>query len=83
MNKIVLTGHLGRDADLKYLSEGRNVTKFTLAVNKNYKREGDIPTWFNCELWGREKAFKLRNKRKSSISCWGNENRSLRKRRTS
>lgn len=55
MNKLVLTGRLGRDAELKYLDTGRNVTKFTLAVDKNYKREGDVPTWFNCELWGREK----------------------------
>lgn len=55
MNKLVLTGRLGRDAELKYLETGKNVTKFTLAVNKNFKREGDVPTWFNCELWGKEK----------------------------
>lgn len=55
MNKLVLTGRLGRDAELKYLETGKNVTKFTLAVNKNFKREGDVPTWFNCELWNREK----------------------------
>lgn len=67
MNKIVLTGHLGRDAELKYLPEGRNVTKFTLAVNKNYKREGDVPTWFNCEVWNKEKLSNYLTKGKAVL----------------
>lgn len=67
MNKIVLTGHLGRDAELKYYGEGRNVTKFTLAVNKNFKREGDVPTWFNCELWNREKLSNYLTKGKAVL----------------
>lgn len=67
MNKLVLTGRLGCDAELKYLETGRNVTKFTLAVNKNYKREGDVPTWFNCELWGREKLSNYLTKGKAVL----------------
>ena len=67
MNKIVLTGHLGRDAELKYYGENKNVTKFTLAVNKNFKREGDIPTWFNCELWNREKLSNYLTKGKAVL----------------
>ena len=54
MNKIILTGHLGRDAELKYLDSGKNVTKFSIAVEKNYKREGDAPTWVNCQKWNAE-----------------------------
>ena len=67
MNKLVLTGRLGRDAELKYLETGKNVTKFTLAVDKNYKREGDVPTWFNCELWGREKLSNYLTKGKAVL----------------
>lgn len=54
MNKIILTGRLGHDAELKYLDSGKNVTKFSIAVEKNYKREGDAPTWVNCQKWNAE-----------------------------
>lgn len=55
MNKLVLTGRLGRDAELKYFNENKNVINFTLAVNKNYKREGDVPNWIPCRIWDRDK----------------------------
>lgn len=51
-NKIILIGRLTREVDLKYLSSGTAVAKFTLAVDrrpgKNGEKEADfidIVTW--------------------------------------
>ena len=43
MNKVILMGRLTKDAETRY-TQGNNptaVTRYTLAVNRSYKREGD------------------------------------------
>lgn len=55
MNRIVLTGRLGKDAELKYFGENKSVTTFVMAVDKNYKKEGDAPNWIPCKIWNRDK----------------------------
>ncbi|TBX17479.1 single-stranded DNA-binding protein [Clostridium perfringens] len=40
MNKVVLVGRLTKDPELKFTAnKGTAVTKFTLAVNRDYKKE--------------------------------------------
>jgi single-strand DNA-binding protein len=39
MNKCTVMGHLGRDAELRYLPSGKAVANFTLAVSKKWKDE--------------------------------------------
>lgn len=39
MNKVVLVGRLTRDPEVKY-SNNTAVTRFTLAINRNYKKDG-------------------------------------------
>ena len=36
MNKIIVTGALGRDAELKSLPSGKNVLEFSVAVNSGF-----------------------------------------------
>lgn len=47
LNKVVLIGRLTKEPDLRYTTSGVPVTKFTLAVNRNYtnqqgEREADF-----------------------------------------
>jgi single-strand DNA-binding protein len=55
MNKVVLIGRSTKDAELRYTQTGKQVTTFTLAVDRDYKnaqgeREADfIP----CVAWGK------------------------------
>lgn len=52
MNMITLTGNIGR-SEMKELNDGTKVLKFTLAVDKNFKRgKKDIVYWFNCSVFG-------------------------------
>ena len=47
LNKVVLIGRLIKDPDLRYTTSGVPVTRFTLAVNRNYKNQaGEYDTDF-------------------------------------
>ncbi len=48
---IVLTGHLGRDAEVKFLPNSTPVTRFTLAVSTGI---GDkkVTTWYKASAFG-------------------------------
>lgn len=39
MNKVILIGRLTADPELRYSSSNRAYTRFTLAVNRDYKKE--------------------------------------------
>lgn len=57
MNKVILVGRLCQDPEVKYVGEKNiAVTKFTLAVNRNYKNsQGELDTDFiNCEMWNKQ-----------------------------
>ena len=50
MNKIIITGGLGRDSELKQVGD-KSVLEFSVAVNSGYKKE-DPPSWWRCTIWG-------------------------------
>lgn len=55
LNQITLAGNLGGDLEVKTLEGGRQVGRFRLAVNTQWKgadgqRQGRTD-WFNCVLW--------------------------------
>lgn len=56
LNKILLIGNVGRDAELTYLPSGRPKLFFTLATNQNYKdKEGQWQKdtcWHRVVMWG-------------------------------
>ncbi len=37
VNKVILLGHLGRDAETKFTPGGAAVTKFSVATNRRWK----------------------------------------------
>ena len=62
LNKVMLIGNAGRDAELRYLASGTAQAQFSLAVNRNYRGpDGDWKEeteWFNVVAW-RELAERL------------------------
>ena len=60
MNKVILMGRLVRDPDIRY-SNGENATavaRFTLAVDRRFKRDGEQNTDFiSCISFGKSAEF--------------------------
>ena len=60
MNKVILMGRLTRDPDVRY-SQGENATavaRFTLAVDRRFRRDGDQSADFiGCVAFGRQAEF--------------------------
>lgn len=60
MNKVILMGRLTRDPEMRY-SGGENstaVARYTLAVDRRYKREGEAGADFiSCVAFGRSAEF--------------------------
>ncbi|MCF0121763.1 MAG: single-stranded DNA-binding protein [Lachnospiraceae bacterium] len=60
MNKVILMGRLTRDPDIRY-STGENstaVARYTLAVDRRFRRDGDQSADFiNCVVFGRSAEF--------------------------
>jgi single-strand DNA-binding protein len=59
VNKVILIGHLGRDAETKFTPSGVAVTKFSVATNRRWKDQqtGDWKEetdWANVVLWRQE-----------------------------
>ncbi|MDZ7728900.1 MAG: single-stranded DNA-binding protein [Dehalococcoidia bacterium] len=56
LNKVMLIGNTGRDAEMRYLSTGTAKTDFSLAVNQRRRNASgeweDQPEWFNVVLFG-------------------------------
>ena len=59
MNKLIITGRLCRDPEVKAIGENNMVAKFTVAVNRNYKdKDGNKPADFiPCEAFGKTAEF--------------------------
>lgn len=60
MNKVILMGRLTRDPEVRY-SQGANATavaKYTLAVDRRFKKEGEQAADFiNCITFGKNAEF--------------------------
>lgn len=59
VNKVILIGHLGRDAETRYTPAGVPVTRFTLATNRRVKDPNtgewkDETDWHNVAVWRQE-----------------------------
>ena len=54
-NLAQIEGNLGQDPTYTKLSSGKEVTRFSVAVNKQWKKNGEKKTavdWFKVEAWG-------------------------------
>lgn len=58
MNSVQLVGRLTRDPDVKYSDGGSTVARFTLAVDRRFKREGgDSADFISCVAFGKTAEF--------------------------
>lgn len=60
LNKVILIGHIGRDAETTFTPSGTAVTKFSLATSRNWKDKQsgewkEETDWHNIVLWQQEK----------------------------
>lgn len=59
MQKVIVVGNLGKDAEVKSFDSGMSVVNFSVgATERGYtKADGtqvpDHTEWFNCSLWGK------------------------------
>lgn len=57
MNKVILVGRLTRDPEIRAAGT-TTVGKFTLAVDRRFKREGEPDAdFFNCTAFGKQAEF--------------------------
>jgi len=59
VNKVILIGHLGRDAETRFTPAGVAVTKFSVATNRRWKDQQtgewkEETDWANVVLWRQE-----------------------------
>ena len=59
VNKVILVGHLGKDAETKFTPAGVAVTKFSVATNRRWKDQQsgewkEETDWANVVLWRQE-----------------------------
>jgi single-strand DNA-binding protein len=59
VNKVILVGHLGRDAETRFTPAGVAVTKFSVATNRRWKDQQtgewkEETDWSNVVLWRQE-----------------------------
>ena len=59
VNKVILVGHLGKDAETKFTPAGVAVTNFTLATNRRWKDQQsgewkEETDWHRVVLWRSE-----------------------------
>jgi single-strand DNA-binding protein len=69
VNKVILIGHLGKDAETKFTPSGISISKFTLATNRRTKDQQsgewkDVTDWHNIAMWRTENvaSFLLKGK---------------------
>jgi len=60
VNKVILIGNLGRDAETKFTPSGAAVTRFAIATTRSWKDQQtnewkEETNWTNVVLWRQEK----------------------------
>ena len=59
LNKVILMGRLTRDIELRSTPQGTSTCSFSLAVNRNFVREGEErkADFINCVAWRQTAEF--------------------------
>lgn len=53
LNRVALVGRLTKDPELRRTSNGKAVTSFNLAVERNFKSDDQEADFINCVCWGK------------------------------
>lgn len=57
MNKVILMGRLTKDPEI-YATANSSIAKYSIAVDRKFKREGDADAdFFNCVSFGKQASF--------------------------
>ncbi len=56
LNKVMLIGNLGGDAETRFVNENFSVTEFNLATTRSYKKNDE---WINETTWHKVVAYNL------------------------
>lgn len=59
VNKVILLGHLGKDAEARFTPKGTQVASFSIATSRRWKDQAtdqwkEETDWHNCILWRSE-----------------------------
>jgi single-strand DNA-binding protein len=65
LNKVMLIGNLGRDAETRFTTNNLSVTNFTLATSNSYK--GKDGNWVNETTWHNIVSFNLSDYMKENL----------------
>ena len=58
MNKIILMGRLTKDPEITSTASGTTIARFSIAVDRRFKREGDPEAdFFSCNAFGKTAEF--------------------------
>ncbi len=52
LNKVMIIGNVGRDAEMRFSPQGKAVVSFSVAVNSKYS-EKETTEWFNIIAWNK------------------------------
>ena len=54
MNKIILTGRIANDLELKATTTGKSICEFRIATNRPVTRDGEkVADFINCRVWNK------------------------------
>lgn len=54
MNKVILTGRIANDLELKATTTGKSICEFRIATNRPVNRDGErIADFINCRVWNK------------------------------
>ena len=69
INNVCLVGRLTHKADLKFTTNGKNYTQFSLAVQRKFKNQSDEyeTDFLNCTRWGKAAENFTKFTRKGSL----------------
>lgn len=82
--QATVMGHLGKDAETKFLGNGKAITEFSVAVSEKRKDE-KVTSWFAVKVWGDLPDWKVRELTKGalvmvagrlSVETWDKDGRS-------
>lgn len=63
MNKTIILGNVGADAQVKSVNAGVSVIEFPVAVTEKYKgKDGNVnekTAWYRCAIWRKPEQVKL------------------------
>ncbi len=53
MQKVIVSGYLGRDPEMRYTPQGKEVTSFSVPVDLGTKEKPNT-VWHRCTAWGKQ-----------------------------